>query len=178
MTILKETIIFLLSQIYKVNKNNLSKTELFKLLYLIETESYRYTQTGFFDGEVLFTRDSNGPISVDIYKALDDLVDFVQIKKEKNTDYPHSRHSISLKKNVKHEYKKLTQDRKLFINSVLLSFGGLNIKELKEEAYKTEPMLDMRKQEKKKGVECLKGDKLNFKTVKFNKEMQEVYGRL
>ena len=83
MNFLEETIIFILSQIYKVKKDNLSQIELFKLLYLIETESYRYTGDSFFNEEVLFTRDKNGPISVDVYKALDNLSDFVQKKEEK-----------------------------------------------------------------------------------------------
>ena len=176
MTILEETIIFILSQIYKVNKDNLSKIELFKLLYLIETESYRYTGSSFFDEKVLFTRDSNGPISVDIYKALDSLSDFVQIKKEKKSDYPYIRHSLYIKKGIEYEFKKLKQDQKLFINSVLLSFGGLAIKKLKEKAYETEPMLDMISKENKKKVKCLKGARLNFQTIKLDEDMKEIYG--
>lgn len=176
MNLSEETIIFILSQIYKVKKDNLSQIELFKLLYLIETESYRYTGDSFFNEEVLFTRDKNGPISVDVYKALDNLSDFVQKKERKKPDYPYKRHSFYIKEGVKYELKRLRQDQKLFINSVLLSFGGLAINKLKEKAYETEPMLDMISKEQKRGVECFKGASLNFKTVKLDKDMKEIYG--
>ncbi len=174
MTILEETIIFILSQIHKVDKRDLSKIELFKLIYLIETESYRFTGESFFDEKVIFTRDGNGPISVDIYKALDDLSDFVQMEKEKKPDYPHSRHSLYIKKGINYEFKKLKQDQKLFINSVLLSFGKLNIKKLKEKVYDTEPMVAIRSEEKRKKTECLKGARMDFETVKLDQDMRQL----
>lgn len=174
MTILEETIIFILSQIGKVDKNNLSKIELFKLIYLIETESYRFTGGSFFNEKVLFTRDKNGPISSDIYRALDDLSSFIQIKVEQNPEYGYPRHSVSLKKGIKYELEELKQDRKIFINSVFLSFGKLSINKLKEEVYNTEPMLAIRDEEKKKKTRCLKGVGMNFKTIKLDQDMKQI----
>lgn len=175
MTILEETILFILSQIHKIDKENLSKFELFKFIYLLETESYRFTGGSFFDEEVLFVREKNGPISTDIYVAIDNLASFIMVSEEKKSDYPYSRHSLSLKEGKEVSYTKLSQDRRIFVNSILLSFGKLSIKKLKEIVYNTEPMLDVQEKEEEECVECLKGDKLDFSTIILDDDMKELY---
>jgi len=175
MTILEETILFTLSQVKKLGKENLSKIELFKLIYLIEVESYRFVGESFFNKEVLFARYENGPISVDIYKAIDNLKygSYIEIKEEKKDDWGEPRHSIYLKKELKKTDKdKLKTEYKMFINSVLSSYGKLSIKSLKKVVYETEPMVEVQKKETK-GI--LKGFNLNFGTIPLDNDFKEVF---
>lgn len=82
---LEQTILYLLARAKEKGKDNLSKFELFKFLYLLEAESHKYTGKSFFNSTVSFVRDKNGPISIDIYHALNSLkgkyINLTEVKK-------------------------------------------------------------------------------------------------
>lgn len=171
MTRLENTIIYLLQRAQKKGKNNLSKFELFKFLYLLETESYKFAGKSFFDSSISFVRNTNGPISVDVYNALNSLDKYLDIKKVKKSDYPYPRHCISLKKRP--AKTNLTSSEKIFINSVMESYIDLPIKKLKQVVYNTEPMKEILKEEKKRKVE-LKGEKINFDCIPLDEDVVDI----
>src|SRR3989339_1285461 len=164
MSKLETTILYLLARAKERGKENLSKFELFKLLYLLEIESYKFTGKSFFNSSISFVRDKNGPISIDIYNALNILSGkHINMTEEKKDNYEYPRHCISLK-NIINKID-LNESEKLFINSVVESYILLPIKELKKIVYNTEPMLKLIEIEKQKKAKVLKGEKLNFDCV-------------
>jgi len=175
MTKLENTILYLLMRAKEKGKNNLSKIELFKYIYLLESESYRFTGKSFFDCPMSFVRDKNGPISTDIYKALTGLVgNYVNIIEENNNNYTFPRHSISLKKKL--NKIDINESEKLFINSVLESYISLPINKLKKIVYATEPMLEIIKEEKANKVSLLKGERLNFNCIPLDADVVDLIG--
>jgi len=171
---LENTIIYILGRAQTRGKKNLSKFELFKYLYLLETEAYRFTGKSFLDNNVSFVRDKNGPISIDIYNAITNLEgDYIQLTKTKQKSYPYPRHSISLKKNKNKRKSSLKNSEKLFINSVLESYLELPQKTLKDIVYKTEPMKSILKEEKKK-KSSLKGTRLNLNLIALDEDMVDL----
>lgn len=173
MTKLENTILYLLSRAEEKDKPNLSKFELFKLLYLLEVESFKFVGKSFFDCAISFVREKNGPISIDVYHALNSLKNkYIEIKEEKKIDYSYARHSIFLKK--KNNKIDLGESEKLFINSVVDSYISLSIKELKKVVYNTEPMEKMRHEERKNRVEFLKGEKIDFNTISLDEDVVDL----
>jgi hypothetical protein len=129
MTKLESAILYLLDRAKKRGKNNLSRFELFKLLYLLEVGAYKYTGRGFLDG-ISFVREKNGPISFDIYNALSNLEGkYIEQSEVKKADYPYPRCCISLKKEYKDDT--FSQSEKLFMNSIFEDYLDLSIKDLK-----------------------------------------------
>jgi hypothetical protein len=59
---IESTILYLLSIAKEKCKDNLSKFELFKLLYLLENESYIFVDKSFFDSSIFFVSYKNRPI--------------------------------------------------------------------------------------------------------------------
>ena len=177
MTRLESTILYLLSRAKERGKDNLSKFELFKFLYLLENESYKFAGKSFFDCSISFVRDKNGPISIDVYHALNSLkTDYIDLKEEKKPDYAFPRHCISLKKKL--GKINLTESEKMFINSIVESYIALPINELKKVVYDTEPMREMLKEEKKNRVEFLKGEKLNFNCISLDEDVVVINSRV
>lgn len=130
MTRLENTILYLLARAKQKHITNLSKFQIFKILYLLESESYKFTGKSFFES-VAFARDKNGPISVDIYNALSKLDDsYISITKSKKPDYKFARHCVSLKKTPKK--LDLDESEKLFMNSVFESYMTMPMKKLKD----------------------------------------------
>lgn len=173
MTKLENTILYLLSRAEERGKDNLSKFELFKFLYLLENESYKFVGKSFFDSSISFVRDKNGPISIDVYNALNVLKEkYINLKEEKKENYNFPRHCISLKKKIKKI--DLDDSEKLFINSVIESYVSLPIKKLKEIVYATEPMEEMVKEEKRNKVKFLKGEKLNFNCISLDEDVVDL----
>lgn len=167
---LEFTILYVLARAKEKGKDNLSKFELFKFLYLLEAELHKYTGKSFFNSTVSFVRDKNGPISIDIYHALNSLKDkYINLTEVKKTDYEFSRHCISLKN--KPGKINLDDSEKLFINSIVESYIHLPMKELKKIVYATEPMEKMLEAEKKKKVKVLKGEKLDFNCVTLDEDV-------
>lgn len=174
MTRLENTILYLLERMQLKGKRNLSKFELFKFLYLLETESYKFTGKSFFDSSVSFVRDKNGPISIDVYNAINFLKDtkYINLTEIKKEDYDYPRHCISLKSKIKNIA--LSDSEKLFINSVIESYINLSIKDLKKIVYATEPMDEIIKEEKKRRVKFLKGEKINFNRIPLDEDMVDL----
>ena len=173
MTKLENTILYLLTRAKERDKKNLSKFELFKLLYLLEIESYKFAGKSFFDSSISFVRNKNGPISIDVYDALNTLKDkYIKITEEKKDDYKFPRHCIALK--AKLSKVDLGESEKLFVNSVIESYISLPMKELKKIVYATEPMKEIRKEEKKSKVEFLKGEKLNFNCISLDEDVVDL----
>ncbi|MFH0840455.1 MAG: type II toxin-antitoxin system antitoxin SocA domain-containing protein [bacterium] len=170
---LEKTILYLLTRARDNGKNNLSKFELFKFLYLLEVESYKFTGNSFFDSSVSFARDNNGPISVDVYHALNALNGkHIKLIEVENKKYGHNRCCISLIKNLKKI--DLTDSEKLFINSIIKSYINLTIKKLKEIVYDTEPMQEILKEEKKRKIKFLKGEKINFNHISLDEDIVDL----
>ncbi|MDP2736542.1 MAG: Panacea domain-containing protein [bacterium] len=170
---LEQTILYLLARAKEKGKDNLSKFELFKLLYLLEIESYKFTGKSFFNSSISFVRDKNGPISIDVYNALNMLKnEYINLTEEKKEDYEFSRHCISLKNKL--SKTNLAESEKLFINSIVESYISLPIKELKSIVYATEPMEKMLEAEKKKKVKVLKGEKLDFNCITLDEDVLDL----
>jgi uncharacterized phage-associated protein len=173
MTKLENTILYLLSRAKERGKDNLSKFELFKFLYLLENESYKFVGKSFFDSSISFVRDKNGPISIDVYNALNVLKDkYINLKEEKKEDYNFPRCCISLKKKLNRI--DLNESEKLFINSVIESYITLSMKKLKKIVYATEPMEKMIEEEKRNKVKFLKGEKLNFNCISLDEDVVDL----
>ncbi|MGW8184498.1 MAG: type II toxin-antitoxin system antitoxin SocA domain-containing protein [Candidatus Moraniibacteriota bacterium] len=173
MTRLEETILYLLQKAKMRKKGNLSKLELFKYIYLLEVESYRFTAKSFFNSEVTFIRQKNGPISVDIYKSLSNLEsqDKLEIKAVRTNGYPYPRHCIALKKAFKDTFE---QSERFFINSIIEDYMDLTIKNLKEIAYKTEPMMKIIEEEKARGNQQLTGAHIDFRIIHLDEDMVDL----
>jgi len=169
---LENTILYLLTRANLKGLDNLSKIELFKLVFLLEVESYRFTGKSFFDS-ISFVREKNGPISIDIYRALEKLNDkYINIKETKKPDYTHSRHCISLKKQIKKfDFK---ESEVLFMNSVFESYLGLTIKKLKEIVYNTEPMKEILAEEKKAKTDILSDLRISFESIPLDEDILEI----
>jgi uncharacterized phage-associated protein len=174
MTKLENTILYLLDRVQSKGKSNLSKFELFKFLYLLETESYKFAGKSFFDSSVSFVRDKNGPISIDVYHAINALKDskYIKLTKIQKEDYEYPRHCISLKSKIKGI--PLDDSEKLFINSVIESYINLSMKDLKKIVYATEPMNGIIKEEKKRKVGFLKGEKINFNCISLDDDVVDL----
>lgn len=102
MSRLEELVLFILDRAHKKGINDLSKFQLFKIPYLIQVLSIKYAGSAFVP-EATFVRDQNGPISIDIYSAIENLEKEGYIKKEIITGrdgYEFERHSHSLKKKL------------------------------------------------------------------------------
>ena len=170
---LDKTILYVLYRAKRKGFQNLSKFELFKLLYLLEVESYRYTGKSFFDSTVCFVRDQNGPISVDIYQALSNMEGtYIRIEKKQKSDYPYERHCISLIKNQ--AKSSLLESEKLFINSILESYLTLPMNQLKDIVYQTKPMEEIQREEKKQKSGILKGHKLDFSSIPLDEDVVDL----
>jgi uncharacterized phage-associated protein len=168
---LDATILFILAAAHKKGIENLSRFELMKLVYLIEIESMKFLGHKFSD-DVTFVRETNGPISYDIYRSTERLEAMKLINidsQEGRPEYGYTRACHSLKGKLPE--LQFSDSEKLYLNSILDDYIGLAIKKLKEIAYKTEPMLEMLEEEKRKGVETLKGKKINFDAVTLDEDI-------
>jgi hypothetical protein len=172
MTRLEQLLLFILDRAKKGGKDDLSKFQLFKISYLLQVYSLKYAGTRFIT-DADFIRDKNGPISIEIYKALDNLAAGGYIKKEINTnaDYGHNKHAISLAKKL----PKLNFDQGeiVFLDTFLSELIPLSQAKLKERTYATEPMQEIQKDEK--GGEILKGKKLNLQSVPVDPDIVDAY---
>jgi hypothetical protein len=131
MTKLKSTILYLLSRLKERAKNNLSKSELFKLLYLLENESYKFASRSFFDNSIFFVRDKNGYISVDFYNTLNRLKDkYIILKEEKEKKKGDCFLDCCISRKKRVNKINLDKSERLFINSIVESYISLPIKKI------------------------------------------------
>ncbi len=166
---LQETILYTLAKAHDKGINNLSKFQLMKLVYMIEINSQRFLGESFIHN-VKFYREKNGPISYDIYKAVDELTKtgFIEAWAEDNTEYGHPRHCHRIKKQP--AQVSFGKSEKVFLNSILEDYLPLTIAKLKAEAYKTEPMQKAQQEEKRQG-HPLNGRPLDLDTVALDEDI-------
>lgn len=172
MSRLQQLLLFILDRAKKKGKKDLSQFQLFKIPYLLQVYSLKYAGTMFIS-DTKFIRDKNGPISIEIYKALKDLETSGYVKKEikRNARYGYDRHAISLAKKL----PKLDFDQGeiIFLDSFLAELLPLTQAKLKEKAYKTEPMMAIQKNEKER--EILKGSVIDFSTISVDPDIVDAY---
>ena len=172
MSRIEELILFILDRAHKMGIIDLSSFQLFKIPYLIQIFSLKYAGTKFVP-DAVFMRDQNGPISVDIYTAVERLEKKGYIKKEvkENKDYKKPRHCHSLAKKIPR--LNFTKGEEIFLDNFLLKLLPLTQSKLKEMAYNTEPMRSIK--EKEKGDSIKKGAVLDFSKVVVDPDIVDVY---
>jgi uncharacterized phage-associated protein len=173
MSRLEELVLFILDRADKKGINDLSKFQLFKIPYLIQVLSIKYAGSAFIP-EATFLRDQNGPISVDLYAAVEDLENKGYIKKEVvagHDGYGFERHSHSLKKKL--PKLSFSPAETMFLDNFLAKLLPLSQKKLKEIAYATEPMEAIQKKET--GGKIKKGAVIDFSTVTVDPDIVDVY---
>lgn len=169
---LQKTILYLLKYSQDCGYSNLSMFQIFKLVYLLEVEHRRYIGTPFlFD--INFKREKNGPISTDIYNAVESLTGkFINTKETQTEGYPFARKCHSLSKADLNGVLDFTTEELFFINSVLNDFLNIPQKKLQSIVYSTEPMVNIQQEEKQKGRELL-GQQLDLDTVLLDNDILE-----
>jgi hypothetical protein len=146
---------------------------MYKLPYLLQIYSIKYTGDPFIPS-TKFIRQINGPISIDISSALDNLEHKKYIHKDvvENTDYGHPRYSYSLKKKLKKGT--FSEGEMIFLDNFLSELLPLTQKKLKELAYKSEPMVEIQSEEKKTRAKKI-GKFIDFSSVSVDPDVVEVY---
>lgn len=169
----EELILFILDRAQKMDIENLSAFQLFKIPYIIQVFSIKYAGIEFLPN-ANFVRDKNGPISVDIYSARENLISkgYIDFKISKKKDYEFERHGHKLIGKV--PKWSFSQGEIIFLDNLLSELLPLSQKRLKEYAYDTEPMNDIMKQEKKTG-EIKKGAVIDFSTVTVDPDVVDAY---
>lgn len=144
---LQNTILYILKRASDKGVKDLSRFQIVKLLYLIQVESQRYSGEPFIEN-LRFFREKNGPLSQQIYNAVEELRgEYLDIVKIENKDYGHPRFAHRLKR--KELNIELGTDETMFLNSVLDDYLTLSQKTLRSMVYETEPMKEITDQEKK-----------------------------
>ncbi len=169
LTPLQQLILYILKFAEENGYDNLSKFQIMKLVYLIDVEHRRYLGEPFIN-DLKFQRDTNGPISTNIYDAIKPMEgNYITISKTKTDGYNHPRecHKIKNSKEVTFNY---SREEKIFLNCVLSDYIQLTQKKLKEIAYSTEPMMEVMHIENKKGVNT-KGMTLNMDRVPLDEDI-------
>lgn len=166
---LEATILYILSKAHERGLKDLSRFELMKLVYLIETNAQKFIGESFAH-DVTFVRDMNGPISYDIYKANEHLegAGLITITKQDNEEYGYPRYCHRLSGDLPD--LGFDESEAIFLNSVLDDYLGLKISELKEIVYKTEPMVTVQKMESHTGS-LSKGQKLNLSEIPLDEDV-------
>lgn len=165
----QELILIILDRAKQEGMENLSKFQLMKLVYLIETEALKYSGTFFV--KFRFIRDANGPISIDTYNAIDELktLGLINVYQKSNPKYGHDRICHKMIKSLP-EIKNFSKDEVLFIDSVLSDYLPLTQNKLQKVAYSTEPMQAILKEENGK---ILKGKPLDMNLVNVHEDVME-----
>lgn len=171
MTRLEELLLLILDRAQKMGMKDLSSFQLFKIPYVIQVFSMKYAGKNFLPHTV-FVREKNGPISIDIYSAVDNLVKlgYIGLDVSKKTDYPFPRHGHRLAKKL--PKLSLSKGEIIFLDNFLSELLPLSQKKLKDFAYATEPMREILKDEEK-GIK--KGAVLNFSTVTVDSDVVDAY---
>jgi len=72
MSRLEELILFIQDRAHRMGIKDLSRFQIFKIICMIQVLSLKYAGKEFLPG-VTFVRHKNGPISTDIYQAINEL---------------------------------------------------------------------------------------------------------
>jgi uncharacterized phage-associated protein len=170
---LEELLVFILDRAQKEKIRNLSRFQMLKIPYLIQIYSLKFAGTPFLS-DITFIREKNGPISVDIYQALERLSEseFISVTEEPNETYGHPRHSHSLLKAPDHF--SFSQGETIFLDNFVAKLLPLTQKELKKIAYETEPMKVIQAEEEEAdGIK--KGAVIDFNSVSVDPDVMETY---
>lgn len=168
---LEQFILFILDRAHKMGIKDLSSFQLFKISYIIQVLSLKYAGKEFLS-DMTFIRHRNGPISVDIYNAIDGLIKrkIIGLNVNKKEDYPYERHCHRLiKKPPNFNFDK---GEVIFLDNFLSKLLPLSHEKLKKYAYSTEPMQEIIKQEK---GSLKTGAVINFATVVVDPDVVESY---
>lgn len=172
MTRIEQLLLFILDRADKMGIKNLSSFQLFKIPYIIQVISIKYAGMGFLT-DITFLRDQNGPISIEIYNAKENLMKkgYIDLKKSKKEDYPFERHNHKMvKKPSKWDFSK---GETIFLDNLLSELLPLSQRKLKEYAYNTEPMKYIIEQERGRGIK--KGVVIDFSKVMVDPDVVDVY---
>lgn len=169
---LEQLIIFILDRAHKKGIKDLSDFQLMKMLYLLEVFSLKYTGTKFIDE--VFTRYKNGPITTYFYKARENLLskNFLNVEEKKKIDYKYPRRANMIGKKKFNKFT-FTMGETIFLDNFLDDLLELTQKELKNLAYKTEPMEAILNAEKNNGIK--KGTIIDFNKVIVDSDVIETY---
>jgi len=168
---IEKLILFILDRAKKMGINDLSRFQLFKISYLIQVESIKYTGAPFISG-LGFTRDENGPISTDIYTGVDSLVreGYIHIETSKTEGYEYRRCGHSLSKEIPD--LGFSTGETVFLDGLLSEILCLSQRKLKAYAYNTEPMIDITSRE---GGSVIKGVSIDFSKVLVDPDIVDTY---
>jgi len=146
MSRLEQFILFVLDRARRLGIKDLSRFQLFKISYIIQVLSLKYAGKEFFSG-LIFVRNKNGPISTEIYHAIDALIEKKYIRKDisKKEDYDFARHGHKLIKNIPR--LNFSQGEVIFLDNFLAELLPLSQTKLKDSAYATEPMKEILRKE-------------------------------
>lgn len=168
---LEELLLLILDRAKKADLKDLSSFQMFKIPYLIQVLSIRYVGKPFIPNAT-FIREERGPISIDIYDAIESLTrqGYIGHDITKKNNYPYKRdgHKL-LKKLPKLDF---TEGEVVFLDNILSDLLPLSQTKLKEYTYSTEPMKEVLKNEKghiKKGVV------IDFSSVSVDPDVVDAY---
>lgn len=169
---LEELLILILDRAHKEGKANLSRFEILKIVYLLQVYALKYAGTNLLQNTT-FIREKNGPISVEIYKTMDNLVarGYIKMDVKENKDYGHPRHCFTLIKKLPR--LSFGQGELIFIDGFLSELLLLNQAQLKSKAYATEPMKAITSEEKRGKIK--KGQVINFASVSVDADVVDAY---
>jgi hypothetical protein len=172
MTRLEQLLLFILDRAKKEGKTDLSRFQMFKIPYLLQVYSFKYAGTPFIT-EATFIREKNGPISINIYNALENLkgAGYVKMEIKENEKYGHSKHAFTLAKKI--PKLDFDQGEVIFLDNFLSELLPLTQTELKKKAYDTEPMQEIQKKEKDGNI--LKGAVINFSSISVDPDVVDTY---
>lgn len=161
MSRLEQFLLFVLDRAHRIGIKDLSRFQLFKISYIIQVLSLKYAGKEFIPN-LVFVRHKHGPISTDIYHAIDDLYKKKYISREisKKEDYEFARHGHKLIKKIPR--LNFSKGETVFLDNFLSELLPLSQNKLKQYAYTTEPMKEILKKEK---GEIKTGVVIDFSTV-------------
>jgi len=171
MTRLEELLLFILDRAHKMGIKDLSSFQLFKIPYIIQVLSLKYAAKAFLP-DTIFVRHKNGPISLDIYSSIENLVrmKYIDLDTSKKEDYKFERRCHKLAKKL--PKLNFNQGEVIFLDNFLSELLPLSQKKLQEYAYSTEPMIEITKEEK---GEIKKGAVINFLNVLVDSDVVDAY---
>jgi len=170
---LEQLILFILDRAHKKGIKDLSDFQLMKIIYLLEVFSLKYTGAKFIDE--VFARHKNGPITIHFYQARQilRLKKFLDVEEIQKIDYEYPRRANMLGKKRLDKFI-FSLGETIFLDNFLDDFLQLNQKQLKELAYKTEPMKEILKQERN-DKDIKKGAIIDFNKVIIDPDVVESY---
>jgi len=134
--------------------NNLGKTKLMKLIYLADYEFFKQYNKKI--SNLDYIKWDFGPFSPDIYNCLDYMADSGIITIQKLKSFYKLRDYFSFKVEQNYNYRENLESNEIdFIEYILSKYDNMEIDDIKNITYKTEPMIEAKN----------KGDLLKFENI-------------